>query len=135
MILTRKRFVCTFLIISLLLALSVTNGSFEKMFTSGDSDKVLAETAKEKKKKAEKDLKDTNEKIDNLEFEYPPILNMITGRYDTIQNVLEMLYSMVRTDALTCAEFDALVVTCNDFDDLEMSASEFDTNSKNIIGG
>lgn len=85
--------------------------------------------------KHSRDIQLVNEKIDNLEFEYPPILNMITGRYDTIQNVLEMLYSMVRTDALTCTEFDALVITCNDFDDLEMSASEFDTNSKNIIGG
>lgn len=85
--------------------------------------------------KHDRDIQIVNEKIDNLEFEYPPILNMITGRYDTIQNVVEMLYSMVRTDALTCAEFDTLVITCNDFDDLEMTASDFDTNSKNIIGG
>lgn len=88
MILTRKRFVCTFLIISLLLALSVTNGSFEKMFTSGDSDKVLAETAKEKKKKAEKDLKDTNEKIDNLEDQKANVESQISSKSAKLDDIL-----------------------------------------------
>jgi len=83
--------------------------------------------------KHNRDMAAVNERIDNIIFEYPDILNPMTGRYDSIQKVIEDLYSMARTNGITASEFDNLVITCAIFDDKQITASAFDTDGKNLL--
>ena len=88
MIRTRKRFVCTFIIFSLLLAMPVVDGKGFFEFASGDAEKVLAETAKEKKKKAEQDLEKTNAQIDNLEDQKSTVEGEISTKSAKLDEIL-----------------------------------------------
>lgn len=83
--------------------------------------------------KHDRDMTVLNDRIDNIVFEYPDILNPMTGRYAPIQTVIEDIYSLARTNGITAAEFDDLVITCSVFDDMQLTASAFDVNGKNLF--
>lgn len=85
--------------------------------------------------KHDADIAALNERIDNIIFEYPPILNPTNGLYEDINKVIEDVYSFARTEAINCTEFDNLVITCNSYDDREISANDFDVKGKTILMG
>ena len=81
------------------------------------------------------DVAALNERIDTLVLEYPDILNPTNGLYEDINKVIEDVYSLARTEAITCTEFDNLVITCNSYDDIEITANNFDVKGKTILMG
>lgn len=85
--------------------------------------------------KHDADIAALNDRIDNIIFEYPPILNPTNGLYEDINTVIEDVYSLARTEAITCTEFDNLVITCNSYDDREITANNFDVKGKTILMG
>lgn len=85
--------------------------------------------------KHDADIAALNERIDTLVLEYPDILNPTNGLYEDINKVIEDVYSLARTEAITCTEFDNLVITCNIYDDMEITANNFDVKGKTILMG
>lgn len=85
--------------------------------------------------KHDADIAALNNRIDNIVFEYPPILNPTNGLYEDINKVIEDVYSLARTEAIDCTEFDNLVITCNSYDDREITANDFDVKGKTILMG
>ncbi len=85
--------------------------------------------------KHDTDIAALNERIDTLVLEYPDILNPTNGLYEDINKVIEDVYSLARTEAITCTEFDNLVITCNSYDDMEITANNFDVKGKTILMG
>lgn len=85
--------------------------------------------------KHDADVAAINERIDTLVLEYPDILNPTNGLYEDINKVIEDVYSLARTEAITCTEFDNLVITCNSYDDMEITANNFDVKGKTILMG
>lgn len=85
--------------------------------------------------KHDADITALNERIDTLVLEYPDILNPTNGLYEDINKVIEDVYSLARTEAITCTEFDNLVITCNSYDDMEITANNFDVKGKTILMG
>lgn len=85
--------------------------------------------------KHDADIAALNDRIDNIIFEYPPILNPTNGLYEDINKVIEDVYSLARTEAIDCTEFDNLVITCNSYDDREITANDFDVKGKTILMG
>lgn len=85
--------------------------------------------------KHDADIATLNDRIDNIVLEYPPILNPTNGLYEDINTVIEDVYSLARTEAITCTEFDNLVITCNGYDDMEITANNFDVKGKTILMG
>ena len=85
--------------------------------------------------KHDADIAALNERIDTLVLEYPDILNPTNGLYEDINKVIEDVYSLARTEAITCTEFDNLVITCNSYDDMEITANNFDVKGKTILMG
>lgn len=83
--------------------------------------------------KHDADIAELNERIDTLVLEYPDILNPTNGLYEDINKVIEDIYSLARTEAITCTEFDNLVITCNGYDDMEITANNFDVKGKTIL--
>ena len=83
--------------------------------------------------KHDADIAELNERIDTLVLEYPDILNPTNGLYEDINKVIEDVYSVARTEAITCTEFDNLVITCNGYDDMEITANNFDVKGKTIL--
>ena len=85
--------------------------------------------------KHDADIAALNNRIDTLVLEYPDILNPTNGLYEDINKVIEDVYSLARTEAITCTEFDNLVITCNIYDDMEITANNFDVKGKTILMG
>ncbi len=85
--------------------------------------------------KHDADIAALNNRIDTLVLEYPDILNPTNGLYEDINKVIEDVYSLARTEAITCTEFDNLVITCNGYDDMEITANNFDVKGKTILMG
>lgn len=85
--------------------------------------------------KHDADITALNERIDTLVLEYPDILNPTNGLYEDINKVIEDVYSLARTEAINCTEFDNLVITCNIYDDMEITANNFDVKGKTILMG
>lgn len=79
------------------------------------------------------DITALTNRIDTLVLEYPDILNPTNGLYEDINTVIEDIYSLARTEGITCTEFDNLVITCNTFDDMEITANNFDVKGKTIL--
>lgn len=83
--------------------------------------------------KHNQDITALTNRIDTLVLEYPDILNPTNGLYEDINTVIEDIYSLARTEGITCTEFDDLVITCNTFDDMEITANNFDVKGKTIL--
>lgn len=56
-----------------------------------------------------------------------------TGLYSPLQVVVDNLYTLGRTDALTSTEYDALELTATDYDGYELTAFNYDQNGKTLL--
>lgn len=56
-----------------------------------------------------------------------------TGQYSPLQTVIDNLYTLGRTDALTATEYDGLELTATSYDAYELSAYEYDNNGKSLL--
>lgn len=56
-----------------------------------------------------------------------------TGIYSPLQVVIDNLYTLGRTDALTATEYDALDLTATAYDAYELTAAEYDNNAKSLL--
>lgn len=56
-----------------------------------------------------------------------------TGLYSPLQVVIDNLYTLGRTDALTATEYDALDLTATAYDAFELTAFAYDQNGKTLL--
>ena len=56
-----------------------------------------------------------------------------TGLYSPLQVVVDNLYNLGRTDALTASQYDALELSASEYDGFELTAYEYDQNGKNLL--
>ena len=73
-------------------------------------------------------LKELSDRIDNIAFEYPDILDPTSGLYANIATVIYNIYDVLRYNALTALQFQAAGLTAQELDDLDLTAHEWDLN-------
>lgn len=73
------------------------------------------------------------EEIDNINIGALIIYDPTTGTYNSVQTVVNNLYSLTNRDGLTASEFDALELSATEFDAYQITAYEFDSNGRNIL--
>lgn len=56
-----------------------------------------------------------------------------TGLYSPLQVVVDNLYTLGRTDALTATEYDALDLTATAYDAYDLTAYDYDNNGKSLL--
>ena len=56
-----------------------------------------------------------------------------TGLYSPLQVVVDNLYTLGRTDALTATEYDALDLTATAYDAYDITAYQYDNNGKSLL--
>lgn len=56
-----------------------------------------------------------------------------TGLYSPLQTVVDNLYTLGRTDALTATEYDALDLTATAYAAYDLTAFEYDNNGKSLL--
>lgn len=61
------------------------------------------------------------------------VFDPTTGLYSPLQIVIDNLYTLGRTDALTATEYDALELTATAYDAYELTAYEYDNNGKSLL--
>ena len=74
------------------------------------------------------------EQIEQIEVGKINIYDPTTGLYSPLQVVINNLYDMNRSNALTSSEYDALELTATEFDAYQITAREYDVNGKEILG-
>ena len=90
--------------------------------------------------KIDKQHKDININVDKkynelkflIEKNNQGVIDVCTGKLTTVQNALNSIYDMLRSNALTGKELDALLLTATAFDNKHISASQFDINNKSL---
>lgn len=73
-------------------------------------------------------LQELSDRIDNIAFEYPDIIDPTSGLYANIANVIYNVYDILRYNALTALQFQAAGLTAQELDDLGLTAHEWDLN-------
>lgn len=61
------------------------------------------------------------------------VFDPTTGYYSPLQTVIDNLYTLGRTDALTASEYDTLELTATSYDAYELTANEYDNNGKSLL--
>lgn len=74
-----------------------------------------------------------NQKIEDIIAGDIEVYDPTTGVLSPIQVVINNLFDMNRTNAITATEFDGLELTATDFDSYEITAFNFDVNAKSIL--
>ena len=74
-----------------------------------------------------------DQKIDDIVAGDINVYDPTTGISSPIQVVINNLYDMNRTNAITCTEYDELELTATEYDSYEITAFNFDTNAKSIL--
>lgn len=74
-----------------------------------------------------------NDKIDNIIIGNIEVYDPTTGLLTPIQVVINHLFDMNRTEAITALEFDNLELTATEFDAKEITAYDFDYSGKTIL--
>ena len=74
-----------------------------------------------------------DERIRNVEIGKINVYDPTTGLYSPIQIVIDNLYDMNRSNALTATEYDALELSATAFDAYEITAREYDINGKTLL--
>lgn len=77
--------------------------------------------------------RELNQKIDDVIAGDIQIYDPTTGILSPIQVVVNNLFDMNRTNAITCTEFDGIELTATEFDAIEITAFNFDVNGKDLI--
>lgn len=73
-------------------------------------------------------LQELSDRIDNIAFEYPDIIDPTSGLYANIATVIYNVYDVLRYNALTALQFQAAGLTAQELDDLGLTAHEWDLN-------
>lgn len=71
--------------------------------------------------------------IEQISIGQISIYDPTTGIYSPLQIVIDNLYGLGRTDALTASEYDALELTATDYDGYELTAFNYDQNGKSLL--
>ena len=74
-----------------------------------------------------------NHKIDEVIAGDINVYDPTTGILSPIQVVIDNLFDMNRTNAITATEFDALELSATEFDSKEITAYNFDVNGKALL--
>lgn len=74
-----------------------------------------------------------NERIRQIEIGNIRIYDPTTGLYSPIQIVIDNLYDLGRSNALTASEYDALELSATDYDAYELTARDYDLNGKSLL--
>lgn len=74
-----------------------------------------------------------NARIDEVSVGDINLFDPTTGLYSPIQVVIDNLYTLGRTDALTATEYDALELTATAYDAYELTAFQYDQNGKSLL--
>lgn len=74
-----------------------------------------------------------DQRIDDIIAGDINVYDPTTGVLSPIQVVINNLFDMNRTNAITASEFDGLELTATEFDSYEITAFNFDVNAKEIL--
>lgn len=81
-------------------------------------------------------IADIESKLHDIETNLPTLVhvtNPFTGMSDSIQNVINALADVQRSDALTASAYDALAKTAAGYDAYKITAVNYDFNGKNLL--
>jgi len=81
----------------------------------------------------QKKYNELNQRIDDIVAGDISVYDPTTGLISPIQTVINNLFDMNRTNAITCTEYDELELTATTYDSYEITAFNFDTNAKEIL--
>ena len=74
-----------------------------------------------------------NDRIRQIEIGNIRVYDPTTGLYSPIQIVIDNLYDMGRSNALSASEYDALDLTATAYDAYQISARDYDVNGKSLL--
>ena len=74
-----------------------------------------------------------NERIRQIEIGNIKVYDPTTGLLSPIQVVIDNLYDLGRSNALTASEYDALELTATVYDAYELTARDYDVNGKTLL--
>lgn len=74
-----------------------------------------------------------NERIRQIEIGNIKVYDPTTGLYSPIQVVIDNLYDMGRSNALSASEYDALNLSATAYDAYQISARDYDVNGKSLL--
>lgn len=80
-------------------------------------------------------VNDLNNRIDDIIAGDINVYDPTTGLNSPIQVVINNLFDMNRSNAITCTEYDGLELTATTYDSYEITAYNFDVNAKEILVG
>ena len=71
--------------------------------------------------------------IEQISIGQISVYDPTNGIYSPLQVVIDNLYNLGRTDALTATEYDALELTATAYDGYELTAYEYDQSAKTLL--
>lgn len=71
--------------------------------------------------------------IEQISIGQISVYDPTTGVYSPLQIVIDNLYGVGRTDALTASEYDALELTATAYDAYQLTAFNYDQNGKSLL--
>ena len=74
-----------------------------------------------------------NERIRQIEIGNIRVYDPTTGLYSPIQIVIDNLYDMGRSNALSATEYDALELSASVYDAYDLTARDYDVNGKSLL--
>lgn len=73
------------------------------------------------------------EEIQEISIGQISLFDPTTGLYSPLQIVIDNLYTLGRTDALTASEYDALDLSATAYDAYDLTAFAYDQNGKSLL--
>ena len=74
-----------------------------------------------------------NERIRQIEIGNINLYDPSTGLYSPIQTVINNLYDLGRSNALSATEYDALELSATEYDAYDLTARDYDLNGKTLL--
>ena len=74
-----------------------------------------------------------NERIRQIEIGNIKVYDPTTGLYSPIQIVIDNLYDLGRSNALSATEYDALELSATAYDGYNLTARDYDVNGKTLL--
>lgn len=76
---------------------------------------------------------DLENQIEQIELGNVIAYNPTNGQYENVSKVIMDVYETLRANAISCSEFDALLLTATEFDSKQITAYNFDVNGKIML--